>query len=352
MEIFLDTNTVSSFILNQKDGANTMDQMQTISTVSKNLGTSSRMLRYYEQIGLIESQRVEDYAYRVYDEQAIRRLRQIIILRKLRVPVKQIREIFSNRSALGIIEVFEKNIRELDEQMTALSTVKSILSRLVRELQEKANLNLQLDYLGDSSVFAVVDNISFPKNTIQEETSMEDLNKANETLQKLEDRDVRIIYLPPMTVAAARFSGKAEYGVGPEATGMIEKFVYETELLKKKPDARGMGFDCSRADLRVEVGATPTAYEAWVSIPEDMEVPPPLVKKTFSGGMYAAHVLRDWNFQDWGLLQEWVSKSGRYEEADGPCFEEILNYYNLMNNGAKMEDTQIDLLLPIKEMIK
>ena len=49
MEIFLDTNTVSSFILNQKDGANTMDQMQTISTVSKNLGTSSRMLRYYEE---------------------------------------------------------------------------------------------------------------------------------------------------------------------------------------------------------------------------------------------------------------------------------------------------------------
>lgn len=331
MEIFLDTDTVPCFILNQKEGVNNMDQMQTIGTVSKNLGISSRMLRYYEQIGLIGSRRVEDYAYRVYDEEAIRRLRQIIILRKLRVPVKQIREIFGNSSALGVIDVFEQNIREL---------------------QEKANLNLQLDYLGDSSVFAVVHSISFPKNILQEETSMEDLNKANETLQKLEDKDVRIIYLPPMTVAAARFSGKAEYGVGPEATGMIEKFVYGTELLKMKPDARGMGFDCSRADLRVEVGATPTAYEAWVSIPEDMEVPPPLVKKTFSGGMYAAHVLRDWNFQDWGLLQEWVSKSGRYEEADGPCFEEILNYYNLMNNGAKMEDTQIDLLLPIKEMIK
>ena len=79
----------------------------------------------------------------------------------------------------------------------------------------------------------------------------------NETLQKLEDKDVRIIYLPPMTVAAAHFSGNVEYGVGPEATGMIEKFVYETELLKIKPDARGMGFDCSRADLRVEVGLTP-----------------------------------------------------------------------------------------------
>lgn len=329
-----------------------MDQIQTVSTVSKNLGISSRMLRYYEQIGLIESQRAENYAYRVYDAEAIRRLRQIIILRKLRVPVKQIREIFSNSSALGVIEVFERNISELDEQMTALSTVKSILSRLVQELQEKAHLHLQLDYLGDSSVFAIVDSISFPNNTIQEEKSMEDLNKANETLRKLEDKDVRIIYLPPMTVAAAHFSGKAEYGVGPEATGMIEKFVYETDLLKRKPDARGMGFDCSRADFRVHVGATPTAYEAWVSIPEDMEVKPPLVKKTFSGGMYAAHVLRDWNFQDWNLLQEWVSASEKYEEAGGPCFEEVLNYYNLMNNGAKMEDTQIDLLLPIKEMSK
>ena len=174
-----------------------MDQRQTIGTVSKNLGISSRMLRYYEQIGLIESKRVENYAYRVYDEEAIRRLRQIILLRKLRVSVKQIRELFGNSSALGVIEVFEKNIRELDEQMT------------------------------------------------------------DETLQKLEDKDVRIIYLPPMTVAAARFSGEAEYGVGPEATGMIEKFVYETELLKIKPDARGRGFDCSRADLRVEVGLTP-----------------------------------------------------------------------------------------------
>lgn len=329
-----------------------MSQINTTSAVSKILGISSRMLRYYEQIGLIESRRIENYAYRVYDEKAIQRLRQIIILRKLRVPVKQIREIFNNRDATCIIEVFERNIREIDEQMTALSTVKSILSRLVQELHDKANMCLQLDYLGESAVFAIVDSISFPKNTIQEVQSMDDLNKANETLSRLEDKDVRIVYLPPMTVAASYFSGKAEYGVGPEATSRIENFVYETELLKIKPDARGMGFDCSKENLKIEVGAIPTAYEAWVSIPDDMEVKPPLVKKTFAGGMYAAHVLRDWSFQDWRLLQEWVKTNDRFEEADGPCFEEVLNYYNLMNQGAKMEDTQLDLLLPIKEITK
>lgn len=325
-----------------------MNQMQTVSAVSKSLGISSRMLRYYEQIGLVESERMENYAYRVYSESTVRRLRQIIVLRKLRVPVKQIREIFDNRDAAGAVEIFERNISEIDEQITALSTIRSIISHLVQELNEKANVCLQLDYLGESSVLAIVDSISLPKNIIQEEKSMSDLNKANETLSKLEDKDVRIVYLPPMTVAAAAFSGPSEYGVGPEATGMVEKFVYETGLLEKKPDARGMGFDCSNENYKIEVGVTPTAYEAWVSIPEDMEVKPPLVKKTFPGGMYAAHVLRDWSFEDWRLLQEWAAASEKYEQAEGPCFEETLNYYNMMNNGAKMEDTQLDLLLPIR----
>ncbi len=327
-----------------------MNSLQVVSTVSKNLGISSRMLRYYEQIGLIASQRMKDYAYRAYDEDAIRRLRQIIILRKLRVPVKQIQEIFSNHDAVNVIDIFERNISELDEQITAVSTVKSILSRLVYELHEKANMNLQLDYLGESSVFAIVDSISFPKNTLQEEKSMDDLNKANEALSKLEEKNVRIIYLPPMTVAASYAAGEFEWGVGPEATSKIEQFVWETGLLKMKPDARGMGFDCSREDLKVSVEGTSTAYEAWVSIPEDMAVAAPLTKKTFNGGLYAAHVLRDWNFQaDWRMLTEWAKSSEKYEADDGrPCFEEVLNYFNLMQNGAKMEDTQIDLLLPIK----
>lgn len=53
----------------------------------------------YEQVGLIQSLRKDDYAYRVYDETAMSRLRQIIVLRKLRVPVKQIISILNNYDA-------------------------------------------------------------------------------------------------------------------------------------------------------------------------------------------------------------------------------------------------------------
>jgi len=37
------------------------------------------------------------------------------------------------------------------------------------------------------------------------------------------------------------------------------------------------------------VGENSNKYQVWVSIPDDMEVPEPLVKRTFKGGLYASH---------------------------------------------------------------
>ena len=77
-------------------------ELQTVRQVSLEYGISNRMLRYYEQIGLIESSRIDDYAYRVYDQVAIKRLQQIIILRKLQIPVKQIKDILNNQNAVTV----------------------------------------------------------------------------------------------------------------------------------------------------------------------------------------------------------------------------------------------------------
>ena len=310
------------------------------------------MLRYYEQIGLIESQRMEDYAYRIYDENTIRRLKQIIILRKLRVPVKQIREIFDNSDAVGIIEIFERNISELDEQITALATVKSILSRLVHELQEKANMRLQLDYLGDSSVFAIVDGVSFPKNTIQEEKDMNELNQASEKINKLTDKDVRIIYLPPSEIAAYQFEGDE-----PEqhVSHVIDKFVLDNNLTQIKPDLRHYGFNSPTPNESDPTGAH--GYEIWVTIPDGFDVPAPLNKKYFNGGLYAAHMIPFGAFEEWGWLMEWIMTNAKYEfNGDWNninqwgCLEETLNYINrvrLLDSDG--DGFQLDLLVPIKE---
>lgn len=143
---------------------------------------------YYEEEGLIESKRKDDYAYRVYDETAVRRLQQIIVLRKLQIPVKQISSILENQDALTTIGIFEQSIRELDEEITALSTIKSILKFLIDFLQEKANVSIQFDLLSDASVLQLVESLSFAKYKIKENLSMEDLNKANSTLNRLTDQ--------------------------------------------------------------------------------------------------------------------------------------------------------------------
>ncbi len=87
--------------------------LMTISEVTKVFNVSTRMLRYYEQMGLLFSQRKEDYAYRVYDENAILRLQYIIVLRKLRIPIKQIALIFKTPELTNIIEIFQRNIVEI-----------------------------------------------------------------------------------------------------------------------------------------------------------------------------------------------------------------------------------------------
>ena len=67
-------------------------ELYTVRQVSQNHGVSARMLRYYEQMGLLESNRKDGYAYRVYDVENITRLQQIILLRKLQIPVKHIKK--------------------------------------------------------------------------------------------------------------------------------------------------------------------------------------------------------------------------------------------------------------------
>lgn len=325
-------------------------ELQTISQVSKHFSISTRTLRYYEQIGLITPAKKEEFAYRVYDNEAITRLRQIIVLRKLRIPLKQIAEILQSADACVAIEAFECNLAEIEDEITALSTIRSVIKSFI----ERLNLDgAEFALPDDARLLEIVDSLTISKINFKEEKSMEQLNQANEKLSKLTDKDVRIVYLPSMTVAAAYATGEGCEG---KTGDMIKQFVNESGLLKIKPDARSFGFDCSQGETGI--GEPSRVYELWVSVPENMEISAPLVKRTFDGGLYAAHVLRSWDFEDWRLLGEWVNASEKYdndwgsprwtslETIAGQGFEETLNFNNFIQKGG---DLQLDLLFPIKE---
>jgi len=88
-------------------------KLMTISEVTKTFNVTTRMLRYYDEIGLLPSTRKENYAYRVYDESALRRLQQIIALRKLRIPLKKIALIFNDTDQQKLLKSFRKELMSL-----------------------------------------------------------------------------------------------------------------------------------------------------------------------------------------------------------------------------------------------
>ena len=85
---------------------------------------------YMRQACLIWSEKDYDSAYRHYSEYTVKRIQQIIILRKLRIPLKQISKILESGNADYAIEVFERNLNEIEDEITALSTIKSIIQSL------------------------------------------------------------------------------------------------------------------------------------------------------------------------------------------------------------------------------
>ena len=70
--------------------------MKTVQQVSKLTGVSVRTLHHYDQIGLLRPTRTTEAGYRLYDEEALRKLQTVLFFRELEFPLKQIREILDS----------------------------------------------------------------------------------------------------------------------------------------------------------------------------------------------------------------------------------------------------------------
>ena len=179
---------------------------------------------------------------------------------------------------------------------------------------------------------------------------MEALERSEQTMGKL--TNVRIVHLPPATVAAAHYVGEdPEDKVG----AMIAEFVRSTKLWEKYPSLRSFGFN--HPNPVDETNAH--GYEMWVTIPDGLEVPAPLMKKQFPGGLYAAHCIRMGDFHEWAWLDRWVQENGEYvyngsgtpENMFG-SLEEHLDFFHHVQECAEGEEPsvlQLDLMIPVRK---
>lgn len=326
-------------------------ELQTISEVTKSYQVSTRTLRYYEQIGLLQSLKKEGYAYRTYDECSLKRLEQILILRKLKIPLKEIQRVLQKEESRVALAVFQEKIKELSNEIAALSAIKTVLDQFTIHLKENDEVKMNPQFLNDESIRQIINTLPATRTNLKEEITMNELNVADNHLSKL--KDVRIVYLPPSSIAAIHSVGASpEYDTGLQ----LQQFMIQTNLARIKPDLRHYGFNHPNG---VQLDGSDHGYERWVTIPDELEVHEPFVKKKFAGGLYAAHMIPMGNFEEWGWLSEWVNSNDDYEPnwGDADCMhgslEEHLNYINQYHLGnEEMENVvQLDLLLPVKCLV-
>lgn len=328
-------------------------ELMTVTQVSHMLGLSTRMLRYYEQKGLIASRRQTGYAYRMYDGEAVSRLRQIILLRRLRLSLEQIGQALGDPTAQEAIRIFQGKLAELDGEREALKAVRDILGELLEALKSRYWMPAGQTLLENSRVMALTEAFAPPQLKQEKERArkMEELTRAEEAAKL---KDVRIVHLPASAVAAARYAGPEPEN---HAGQMIADFARRSRLWETGASMRLYGFNSPNPPPEGgEYG-----YEFWLTIPEDMEVPPPLEKKHFPGGTYAAHCIRMGDFHQWAWLARWVEESEEYEGNGSGTpenmfggLEEHLNYYDHIKNTpeGEPETVQLDLLVPVKARVR
>jgi len=254
--------------------------LTTISEISKEMKISTRTLRYYEQIGLIKSVKKEDYAYRTYDKATITRLQQILILRKLRIPLKQIALILQSKNTTAIIETFRQNLSEVDDEITALSTIREIINSFITRLNESVHQNIKLNLLDDTALLEAVDALVTQKTPLKEEKTIEDLNKADVML-KNKFNEVKYVNLAPAKAVAFNAVGKKLGEPESKALTAVKEWISKNNLAGT---ARIYMFNVkpwpSEDSAEYGMGCCAT-------IPEDIEIPKPFYEMRLPGGTYA-----------------------------------------------------------------
>lgn len=171
-----------------------MNNLIKIKDVSSKYDITARTLRYYEDMGLLSSTRSADYTYRMYDESAIRRLEQILILRKLNISIKDIQRVFNTSGSDVVLEVLGKKVQSIDDEVALLHELKEIVLDFIREIEQvnfTDNSDIKLLYNKAKEIETQLVNIDYvgkPSN----------VSRLIEITEKLDKKipDIMVVMIP------------------------------------------------------------------------------------------------------------------------------------------------------------
>lgn len=147
-----------------------------INEVESLVGITKKNIRFYEEQGLLSPRRNSENGYRDYGEAEVKILRQIKLMRKLGLPIEEIRQMQSG--ALTLADGMRRHLVSLERERRNIEQA-SVLCAALQDRDER------LDALDAEAVL----------------TEMEQMEQAGTTFQNKQRHDIRIRYVAPIVVS-------------------------------------------------------------------------------------------------------------------------------------------------------
>ncbi len=251
-----------------------------IREISIKYDISARALKYYEYMGLLASTGNEDYAYRMYDKAAVKRLEQILILHKLNISIKDIQRIFEAPDSEIVLEVLGNKVNFIDEEVSLLHELKSIVLEFIEQIKKAnftRNADVKLLYEKAQEIEGQLANVDYGGNPAN-------VNRLLEIAEKLDNKipDVMIVRIPKFLGLTSQYQSFGELFNENSLMFWIDRH----SNLEKSVIFGCADFLCRRND-----GKFRWLYSVHEYVKEIDTAPYDVIK--FEGGLYASAVCID-----------------------------------------------------------
>lgn len=209
--------------------------MRTVKEVATLTGISVRTLQYYDEIGVFKPTRVTEAGYRLYDDEALKTLQQILFFKELDFPLKDIKTIMEDPE-------FDK-IKAFKEQKKLLKARRDRLNRLLDLLEklEKGETCMSFKEFDLSGYIQALEQLK-SEHTDEVIRQFGSLEAFDEFVERAKDHEDSIAqnavkyygsvekYVESMKESLAHFSENTEKMRQIKENGYVEK---NNELIKK-----------------------------------------------------------------------------------------------------------------------
>lgn len=302
-----------------------------INEVVNTFNLSSRTLRYYEQVGLIWSTHPDNKMQRYYEPAALERLKQIIILRKLQIPIKDIVAIYQNTNTTTLIQAFTNKLESLDMDISALSELRVLVDDFLQKMLSQGVKKI-------SSITLLYEETEKRLATANEDelVTFEKLSQINSEVLKL--HDVRMVRLPTMRFLTSRLKTGQVVTIENNMQDLFKEYGFTPH-----PGLRDCFF---RKDINGD-------WIMLMKIPEAYENTTEYVDETFTGGLFAITCSFFEDMDDkFNLLKDWINNSTLFKCDMSPnsnsCRYEMIEEILPWDIANQINRYQQDLFVPIK----